>query len=67
MIDNVLKDLQNEVCQKSESVMNLMPYALLAYNSSVHSFTKCKSTEVITVHFDYRDRFDVNVSSQLLQ
>lgn len=27
--------------QKNEPVINLMPYVILAYNSSVHSFTKC--------------------------
>lgn len=56
-----------KVNQKSESVTNLMPYALLAYNSSIHSFTKCKPIEVITGHFDPRDPFDLDISSQLLQ
>lgn len=53
--------------QKSESVINLMPYALLAYNSSIHSFTKCKPLELITGHFDPRDPFDIDISAHLLQ
>lgn len=53
--------------QKSESVINLMPYALLAYNSSIHSFTKCKPLEVVTGHYDPRDPFDVDLSAHLLQ
>lgn len=52
---------------KNESVINLMPYAILAYNNSIHSFTKCKPLDVITGHFDPRDPFDVDLSSHLLQ
>lgn len=53
--------------QKSESIINLMPYALLAYNSSIHSFTRCKPLEVVTGHFDPRDPFDIDLSAHLLQ
>lgn len=56
-----------KIGQKSESVINLMPYALLAYNSSIHSLTKCKPIEVITGHFDPRDPLDIDLCSQLLQ
>lgn len=56
-----------KISQKGESVINLMPYALLAYNSSIHSFTKCKPIEVITGHFDPRDSFDIDLSAHLLQ
>lgn len=52
---------------KNEPVINLMPYALLGYNSSIHSFTKCKPIEVITGHFDPRDPFDIDLTSHLLQ
>jgi hypothetical protein len=53
--------------KKNESVINLMPYALLAYNSTIHSFTKCKPVEVITGHYDPRDPFDIDLSAHLLQ
>lgn len=53
--------------QKNESVINLMPYALLGYNSSIHSFTKCKPYDIVTGHFDPRDPFCVDLNSQLLQ
>lgn len=52
---------------KGEATINLMPYAILAYNNSIHSFTKCKPIEVITGHFDPRDPFDIDLSSHLLQ
>lgn len=53
--------------KKSESAITLMPYALLAYNHSIHSFTKCKPIEVVTGHYDPRDPFDIDLSSHLLQ
>lgn len=56
-----------KIGQKSESVINLMAYAVLAYNSSIHSFTKCKPIEVVTGHYDPRDPFDIDLSAHLLQ
>lgn len=53
--------------KKGESVINMMPYAILGYNSSIHSFTKCKPIDVITGHFDPRDPFDIDLSIHLLQ
>ncbi|PZC86444.1 hypothetical protein B5X24_HaOG209163 [Helicoverpa armigera] len=53
--------------QKDEPAINLMPYAILAYNSSIHSFTKCRPFDVITGHFDVRDPWDIDLSSHLLQ
>lgn len=44
-----------------------MPYAILAYNSSIHSFTKCRPFDVITGHFDPRDLLDLNLTEHLLQ
>lgn len=52
---------------KGEDVINLVPYAILAYNSSVHSFTKCKPYDIITGHFDPRDPFDIDLSKHLMQ
>lgn len=52
---------------RNESVVNLMPYAILAYNSSIHSFTKCRPLELITGHFDPRDPIDIDITSHLLQ
>lgn len=56
-----------KIQQRNESVINLMSYALLAYNNSIHSFTRCKPIEIITGHFDPRDPFTADLSSQLLQ
>lgn len=51
----------------NESAINLMPYAILAYNSSIHSFTKCRPLEVISGHFDPRDRLNMEVTEHLMQ
>lgn len=56
-----------KIQQRNESVINLMSYALLAYNNTIHSFTRCKPIEIITGHFDPRDPFTADLSSQLLQ
>lgn len=53
--------------QKDEPVANLMPYAILAYNSSVHSFTKCRPHDIIRGHFDPRDPVDINMTEHLMQ
>nr|WPN07710.1 ORF3 [Ectropis grisescens TED virus] len=53
--------------KKNEPVITLMPYAVLAYNSSIHSFTKCRPIDLITGHFDPRDPIDVDMTEHLLQ
>lgn len=53
--------------QKDESVVNIMPYAIIAYNSSVHSFTKCRPYDIINGHFDPRDPVDMDLTKHLLQ
>ncbi|GBP86798.1 Retrovirus-related Pol polyprotein from transposon 297 [Eumeta japonica] len=53
--------------QRNEPVTNLMPYAVLGYNSSIHSFTRCRPLELITGHFDPRDPSDIHISEHLLQ
>lgn len=53
--------------QKDEPVINLMPYAILAYNSSVHSFTKCRPYDIVNGHFDPRDPVDMDLTKHLLQ
>lgn len=50
-----------------ESVINLMPYAILGYNSSIHSFTKCRPLDIITGHLDPRNPLDINLSENILQ
>lgn len=60
-----LRILKLEQC--SEPITNLMPYAILGYNSSIHSFTKCRPIELITGHFDPRDPIDINMTEHLLQ
>lgn len=52
---------------RSESVINLMPYAVLAYNSTIHSFTKCRPLEVINGHFDPRDPLNIDINEHLMQ
>lgn len=53
--------------RQNEPISNLMPYAILGYNSSIHSFTKCRPLDLITGHFDPRDPLDVNITEHLLQ
>lgn len=53
--------------RKNEPAINLMPYAGLAYNSSIHSFTKCRPIDLITGHFDPRDPLDIDMTGHLLQ
>lgn len=53
--------------QKNESVSNLMPYAIIAYNSSIHSLTKCRPYDILKGHFDPRDPVDIDVTQHLLQ
>lgn len=44
-----------------------MPYAILTYNSSVHSFTKCRPYDIINGHFDPRDPVDIDITGHLMQ
>lgn len=53
--------------QRGESVTHLIAYAILAYNSSIHSFTKCRPLDLITGHLDPRDPVDINLSENILQ
>ena len=52
---------------KGENNINLVPYGILAYNSSIHSFTKCRPYDIITGHFDPRDPVDVDFTKHLMQ
>lgn len=56
-----------KLMQKDEPAANLIPYAILAYNSSVHSFTKCRPYDLINGHFDPRDPFCIDLTKHLLQ
>lgn len=53
--------------RKDQPIINLMPYAIIAYNSSVHSFTKCRPYDVINGHFDARDPVDIDMTAHLMQ
>lgn len=53
--------------QKNEPTVNQMPYAILAYNSSVHSFTKCRPHDIVRGHFDPRDPLDIDLTEHLMQ
>lgn len=52
---------------KNESTSTLMKYALIAYNSSVHSLTKSRPFDLISGHFDPRDPTDLNLNERLMQ
>lgn len=52
---------------KDEAIVNLMPYAIIAYNSSVHSFTKCRPYDLINGHLDPRDPTDIDITGHLMQ
>lgn len=56
-----------KIKQKDEPVINLMPYAIIGYNSSIHSFTKCRPYDLILGHIDPRDPLNIDISQQLLQ
>lgn len=56
-----------KINHRTEPVTNLMPYAILAYNNSIHSFTKCRPINIITGHLDSRDPLDINLSENALQ
>lgn len=56
-----------KIQKKDEPIVNLMPYAVIAYNSSIHSFTKCRPYDLITEHYDPRDPVDIDPTAQLLQ
>lgn len=52
---------------KDEPIVNLVPYAIIAYNSSIHSFTRCRPFDLLTGHFDPRDCNDIDITQHLLQ
>lgn len=52
---------------KNEPTSNLLPYAIIAYNSSIHSLTKCRPFDLITGHFDPRNPTDLDLTERLLQ
>lgn len=56
-----------KLTRKDEPVFNLMPYAIIAYNSSIHSLTKCRPYDVLTGHFDPRDPVGIDINEQLIQ
>ncbi|CAK1542632.1 unnamed protein product [Leptosia nina] len=56
-----------KLVHKNEPTSNLIPYAILAYNSSIHSLTKCRPFDIITGHYDPRDPTDLNLSERLMQ
>lgn len=56
-----------KLLHKDEPIINLVPYALIAYNSSIHSFTRCRPFDLLTGHFDPRDCKDIDLTQHLLQ
>lgn len=55
-----------EKYKNSFDIQEHMPYAILAYNSSIHSTTKQKPIEILNGHLDTQDPFDVDVNRMLL-
>ena len=53
--------------KKDEPIINLVPYAIVAYNSSIHSFTKCRPFDLLNGHYDPRDPIDTNLTKHLMQ
>lgn len=56
-----------KIQHRNEAAQTLVPYALIAYNSSTHSLTKCRPFELINGHFDPRDPTDFNLTEILHQ
>lgn len=56
-----------KIQHKNEPTRSLIPYALIAYNSSIHSLTKCRPFDVLTGHFDPRNPIDLNMTDRYLQ
>lgn len=52
--------------KKISDVKELMLYAILGYNNSIHSITKQKPIDVINGHLTTRDPFDINLDNALL-
>ena len=52
---------------KEEPIVNLVPYAIIAYNSSIHSFTRCRPFDLLTGHFDPRDCSEIDFTQHILQ
>lgn len=47
----LLEHLRIKLRHKDEPIVNLMPYAIIGYNSSIHIFNKCKPFDLITEPF----------------
>lgn len=52
---------------KQSPITELMLFAVLAYNNSIHSATDQKPIEIINGHLDNRDPFDLLLEQQCLQ
>lgn len=44
-----------------------MPYAIIGYNNSIYSFTKCRSHDLLTGHFKPTSPLDFSPNELLLQ
>lgn len=56
----ILEQVRIQIQQNAkESLDNLVKYALLHYNNSIHSATNFTPFEIITGHFNARDPFDI--------
>jgi transposase InsO family protein len=53
--------------QSDLTTNELMVYAIIGYNNSIHSATKKKPIEVINGHFNNKDLFDIDVEGVYLQ
>lgn len=63
----LLEHLRILKLKQKEPIVNLMPYAIIGYNNSIHSFTKCRPHDLLTGHFDPRSPLDFSPNELLLQ
>lgn len=50
---------------KNEDIKSKVQYAIIAYNNTKHSTTKCTPFEIITGHLDINDPTSINVEQQI--
>lgn len=48
------------------SILDIIPYAINGYNSSIHSVTKLKPFDIISGHLSTRSPFDIDIETEIL-
>jgi hypothetical protein len=52
--------------KKGLNIKEQMPYAILGYNTSIHSMTKMRPIDILNGHIDSQDPFDVDIKKTLI-